>query len=84
MSGSQLLTGSNFPMWVETLGSLPDNVVSVAPEGGYVKWDGTQWVHDAEAEKAFFQGQAAQEKAKQCRGWLESALFIPQLKIIYL
>jgi hypothetical protein len=29
---------------------------------GYVKWDGTQWVHDAEAEKAFFQGQAAQEK----------------------
>ncbi|MDE8814534.1 tail fiber assembly protein [Citrobacter freundii] len=51
------------PTVIETLGSLPDNVVSVAPEGGYVKWDGTQWVHDAEAEKAFFQGQAAQEKA---------------------
>ena len=35
-----------------TLGSLPDNVVSVAPEGGDVKWDDTQWGHDAEAEKA--------------------------------
>ena len=51
------------PAVIEKLGALPDNVVSVAPDGEYVKWDGAKWVHDAEAEKTFRQGQAAQEKA---------------------
>lgn len=51
------------PVVIEKLGALPDNVVSVAPDGEYVKWDGAKWVHDAEAEKTFLQGQAAQEKA---------------------
>ena len=37
--------------------------MSVAPDGEYVKWDGAKWIHDAEAEKTFRQGQAAQEKA---------------------
>ncbi|RVR89969.1 tail fiber assembly protein [Citrobacter freundii] len=51
------------PAVIEKLGALPDNVVSVAPDGEYVKWDGARWIHDAEAEKTFRQGQAAQEKA---------------------
>ena len=51
------------PVVIEKLGALPDNVVSVAPDGEYVKWDGAKWIHDAEAEKTFRQGQAAQEKA---------------------
>ncbi|MBA7729737.1 tail fiber assembly protein [Citrobacter freundii] len=33
------------------LGNLPDGVVTVAPEGQFVKWDGKKWVHDTEAEK---------------------------------
>lgn len=37
---------------IESLGSLPDNVVSVAPDGSYEKWDGKKWVKDEEAEKA--------------------------------
>lgn len=36
---------------VGLLGALPDNVVSVVPDGSYVKWDGKAWEHDAEAEK---------------------------------
>ncbi|WOJ29325.1 tail fiber assembly protein [Citrobacter koseri] len=36
---------------IESLGSLPDNVVSVAPDGSYEKWDGKKWVKDEEAEK---------------------------------
>ncbi len=51
------------PAVIEKLGALPDNVVSVAPDGEYVKWDGAKWIHDAEAEKTFRQGQAAQEKS---------------------
>ncbi|CDZ83947.1 phage tail fiber assembly protein [Citrobacter koseri] len=37
---------------IESLGSLPDNVVSVAPDGSYEKWDGKKWVKDEEAENA--------------------------------
>ncbi|TKU30313.1 tail fiber assembly protein [Citrobacter sp. wls718] len=33
------------------LGNLPDGVVTFAPEGQFVKWDGKKWVHDTEAEK---------------------------------
>lgn len=37
---------------IESLGALPDNVVSVAPDGSYEKWDGKKWVKDEEAENA--------------------------------
>ena len=36
---------------ISQLGNLPDGVVTVAPEGQFVKWDGKKWVHDTEAEK---------------------------------
>lgn len=42
-------TGANIT--INQLGKLPDDVVSVAPEGHFVKWDGEKWVHDADAEK---------------------------------
>lgn len=41
---------------------LPDDVVSVAPEGHFVKWDGKKWVHDADAEKIAQITQATQQK----------------------
>ncbi|MBW7618137.1 tail fiber assembly protein [Citrobacter portucalensis] len=47
---------------IHQLGQLPDDVVSVAPEGNFVKWDGEQWVHDAEAEKTALIAQATQQK----------------------
>ncbi|MFQ1038197.1 tail fiber assembly protein [Citrobacter koseri] len=47
---------------INQLGTLPDNVVFVAPDGSYVKWDGKTWVHDAEAEKMALMAQAEQQK----------------------
>lgn len=47
---------------INTLGKLPDNVVSVAPDGVYVKWDGKAWVHDAGTEKIALVAQATQQK----------------------
>lgn len=47
---------------INQLGKLPDDVVSVAPEGHFVKWDGKKWVHDADAEKIAQITQATQQK----------------------
>ncbi|AYY46521.1 tail fiber assembly protein [Citrobacter freundii] len=47
---------------INQLGKLPDDVVSVAPEGHFVKWDGKKWVHDTEAEKMAQVTQATQQK----------------------
>ncbi|HBU6200839.1 TPA: tail fiber assembly protein [Citrobacter freundii] len=47
---------------INQLGALPDDVVSIAPEGHFVKWDGKKWVHDTEAEKVAQVTQATQQK----------------------
>lgn len=47
---------------INQLGALPYDVVSIAPEGHFVKWDGKKWVHDAEAEKVAQVTQATQQK----------------------
>ena len=47
---------------INQLGKLPDDVVSVAPEGHFVKWDGKKWVHDTEAEKMAQVTQVTQQK----------------------
>lgn len=47
---------------INQLGKLPDDVVSVAPEGHFVKWAGKKWVHDADAEKIAQITQATQQK----------------------
>ncbi|EIP5123722.1 tail fiber assembly protein [Salmonella enterica] len=47
---------------INQLGALPDDVVSIAPEGHFVKWDGKKWVHDTEAEKVVQVTQATQQK----------------------
>lgn len=52
---------------VETLGALPDNTVSSAPDGEYVKWDGKSWVHDEDAKRAAQVLQAAQQKDELLR-----------------
>lgn len=49
-------------MTINQLGKLPDDVVSVAPEGHFVKWDGKKWVHDTEAEKLAQITQTIQQK----------------------
>lgn len=47
---------------ISQLGKLPDDVVSIAPEGNFVKWNGEKWVHDADAEKTAQITQATQQK----------------------
>ncbi|HEE9836892.1 tail fiber assembly protein [Citrobacter freundii] len=47
---------------INQLGALPDDVVSIAPEGHFMKWDGKNWVHDADAEKTAQITQATQQK----------------------
>ena len=47
---------------INQLGKLHDDVVSVAPEGHFVKWDGAKWVHDTDAENEYLQILAEQEK----------------------
>ncbi|EEV6177254.1 tail fiber assembly protein, partial [Escherichia coli] len=40
-------------LFISELGSLPENVTWLSPEGEFQKWNGTTWVKDAEAEKVF-------------------------------
>ncbi|HCM57107.1 tail fiber assembly protein [Citrobacter freundii] len=47
---------------INQLGALPDDVVSIAPEGHFVKWDGKKWVYDTEAEKMAQIMQSTQQK----------------------
>ncbi|EPJ4169089.1 tail fiber assembly protein [Citrobacter freundii] len=47
---------------INQLGALPDDVVSIAPEGHFMKWDGRKWVHDTESEKMAQITQATQQK----------------------
>ncbi|EON2718374.1 TPA: tail fiber assembly protein [Citrobacter freundii] len=47
---------------IDQLGKLPDDVVSIAPEGHFAKWDGKKWVHDIDAEKTAQITQATQQK----------------------
>ncbi|WP_239042511.1 tail fiber assembly protein [Citrobacter freundii] len=39
-------------VYVSELGALPANTTSLAPDGQYMKWDGSEWVKDNDAEKA--------------------------------
>ncbi|MEE7414129.1 tail fiber assembly protein [Escherichia marmotae] len=48
---------------VSELGSLPENVTSVSPDGEYQCWDGSQWVTDEEARRNALINQAAEKKA---------------------
>ncbi|EAN8257196.1 tail fiber assembly protein [Salmonella enterica] len=45
-------TDTGEAIWISELGSLPENVTTISPDGQYEKWDGTKWVKDEEAEKA--------------------------------
>lgn len=47
---------------INQLGALPDDVVSIAPEDHFVKWDGKKWVHDTDAEKTAQITQSTQQK----------------------
>lgn len=39
-------------VFISEPGALPANTTSLAPDGQYMKWDGSEWVKDDEAEKA--------------------------------
>ncbi len=47
---------------ITALGPLPADTVSTGPTELYMKWDGSEWVHDAEAEKAAFQAKAESQR----------------------
>ncbi|HGT5501052.1 TPA: tail fiber assembly protein [Escherichia coli] len=48
---------------VSELGSLPENVTFVSPDGEYQRWDGSQWVTDEDARRNALINQAAEKKA---------------------
>lgn len=39
-------------IYISELGPLPDNVTSVVPMGNYLKWNGSEWVADKDAQHA--------------------------------
>lgn len=43
-------TASGEPVEISALGELPAGVTTKAPTGSYQKWDGANWVNDAEAK----------------------------------
>ena len=43
-------TASGEPVEISALGELPAGVTTKAPAGSYQKWDGENWVNDAEAK----------------------------------
>ncbi|KIZ46306.1 hypothetical protein OO18_03630 [Raoultella ornithinolytica] len=43
-------TASGEPVEISALGELPEGVTTKAPTGSYQKWDGENWVNDAEAK----------------------------------
>ncbi|QST27412.1 tail fiber assembly protein [Escherichia albertii] len=56
-------TETGVAVTVSELGSLPENVTSVSPDGEYQRWDGSQWVTDEEAKRNALINQAAEKKA---------------------
>lgn len=55
---------SGSPTQIEQLGALPDDVVALAPNGQFVRWDGEIWVHDEAAEKVSQQAAAERHKTE--------------------
>lgn len=55
-------------IYISELGSLPDNSTSVSPAVDYPKWNGSEWVQDADALK-----KGMQEKAESKRQELQTA-----------
>src|SRR5690606_19607277 len=45
-------TDTGNAVFISELGPLPENTTSLAPDGQYMKWDGSEWVKDDKAEKA--------------------------------
>lgn len=56
-------TENGVAVTVSELGSLPENVTSVSPDGEYQRWNGSQWVTDEEARRNALINQAAEKKA---------------------
>ncbi|MEJ1740957.1 tail fiber assembly protein [Escherichia coli] len=56
-------TETGVAVTVSELGSLPENVTSVSPDGEYHRWNGSQWVTDEEARRNALINQAAEKKA---------------------
>lgn len=56
-------TETGEPVFITELGSLPENVTFISPDGEYQKWDGSAWVKDEEAEKAALIDEAEQNKS---------------------
>lgn len=51
------------PVAVYALGALPENTVTVAPDGHFKKWNGKAWLPDGEAERKSQTEAAARLKA---------------------
>lgn len=53
---------TGLPLVITTIGSLPDNVTYIAPDGEYIKWNGNEWIDDPAAKLIKLVNQAAQHK----------------------
>jgi len=56
-------TDTGNAVFINELGPLPVNTTSLAPDGQYMKWNGSEWVKDDEAEKAASIADAQNTKA---------------------
>jgi len=54
-------------LYIDQLGSLPENTVSIASPGEFVKWNGKKWVPDPDAVKADAVRVATEQKNEQIR-----------------
>ncbi|MGM8398782.1 tail fiber assembly protein [Enterobacter hormaechei] len=57
------LTGAE--IHINQLGSLPENTVSLASPGEFVKWNGKKWLPDPEAQKSFAVKDAENQKKER-------------------
>lgn len=53
---------TGLPLVITTIGSLPDNVTYIAPDGEHMKWNGNMWVNDPDAQHAKSVADATQHK----------------------
>lgn len=53
---------TGLPLVITTIGSLPDNVTYLAPDGEYKKWDGYEWIDDPGAKLSKMTSDAIQHK----------------------
>ena len=56
---------TGLPFIITDIGPVPDNLVTISPEGKFMKWDGESWILDIDAKKQADIEQAEELKKSQ-------------------